>query len=508
MNRFFKALAACLLASLSVSAGTPLGVDYSAEFVAATASGAYAPYLLASDRNGLLSRKHTALLDLAAVKPLSLDGRFSWSVGVELAAGYQSASDYEIYDAVDSEWGWRTQRPGALHVQQLYGTIRYRRVQLTVGQKSQKSYLTDDNVAAGDFARSNNARGIPGVNAGFVDFVDVPLTAGWMQIDGNLEYGRFTDNSFRRGQFNYYNDLVATNLFYTYKRCHLRSNPSKPFCVTAGVQGAGQFGGKTVWYNKGEITGTADRGFRIKDALHMMVPIHNGGDGWFTGNSLGSFDVMLRYRLRNGSELSASIQNPWEDGSGMAKQNGWDGIWTLSYHRPGRHILSAACIQYLDFTNECGHLHWAPGDYPGTSLTQWSTGGDNYYNNDTYGAYANFGMAMGTPFLMAPVYNSDGIPCFAHNMAKGFHAGASGSITDDIDWRAAVSYQKAWGQGRVPQMHPMHDTSAMVEAVWRADRLLSGLRLTGQLALDSGSLRGDSFGVLIGVRYGGNFSGK
>lgn len=507
MNRILKTIALCVLSAPALHAAPP-ALQYSAEFVGATSTGDFAPYMLAAGRNGLLSRKNTALLDVAASKALDESRRFSWGAGVELAAGYSSATAYERYDAATDTWGTHSQRPAALHVQQLYATAKYRRVFLTVGQKSPRSYLSDDLTAAGDFVRSSNARGIPGFEAGFLDFVDIPLTKGWVQIDGVLAYGKFTDDSFRRGQFNYYNDILATGLYYTYKRCHLRTNPSKPFNVTVGVQGAGQFGGRTVRYERGHITKDEDRGFRFKDAWDMMLPVHNGGEGWFTGNSLGSFDVMLRYRFRDDSEIKAYLQNPWEDGSGMAKLNGWDGIWGISYRRPGRHALMSATIEYLDFTNESGHMHWAPGDYPGTTITNRATGADDYYNNDVYGAYANNGMAIGTPFLMAPVYNRDGVPFFAHNMARGVHAGAAGAIGDDIDWRAAFSYQKAWGQGRVPQAHPLHNTSFMAEAVWRADRLLPGLRLTAQLGMDCGSLRGDTFGALIGIRYGGNLFEK
>ncbi len=508
MNRTVKAIVLCALPCLSLDAATPGGVDYAAEFVGATSTGSFAPYMLASGRNGLLSRKNTALLDIAAEKRLDTERRFSWAAGVELAAGYTSASRYELYDSEAASWGSRTQRPAAFHVQQLYATVKYRRVFLTAGQKSPKSYISDDRISAGDFTRSANARGIPGFEAGFVDFVDVPFTRGWLQIDGVIGYGKFTDNSFRRGQYNYYNDVLATGNYYTYKRCHLRTDPRRPFSVTAGIQGAGQFGGRTAWYEKGLLVREEDRGFRLKDAWDMMLPIQNGGEGFFTGNSLGSIDIKLRYRLRSGAELSAYLQNPWEDGTSMAKLNGWDGIWGIAYHREGRHLISDACLEYLDFTNESGPVHWAPGDYPGTTITWPATGGDNYFNNDMYGAYANYGMSIGTPFLVAPVYNLDGTPMFAHNMARGFHAGAAGAIGPDVDWRAALSYQKAWGQGRTPQAHPLHDTSAMFEAVWHADRLLPGLRLTAQMAFDCGNLRGDSFGALVGVRYSGNLSLK
>ena len=63
-------------------------------------------------------------------------------------------------------------------------------------------------------------------------------------------------------------------------------------------------------------------------------------------------------------------------------------------------------MEWLDFTNESGPIPWEPGDHPGTTLDKWTSGGDNYYNNDMYGSYANYGMAIATPFLRRPSYRS------------------------------------------------------------------------------------------------------
>ena len=122
--------------------------------------------------------------------------------------------------------------------------------------------------------------------------------------------------------------------------------------------------------------------------------------------------------------------------------------------------LTDAAIEWLDFTNESGPIPWEPGDYPGTSLTQWTSGGDNYYNNDMYGAYANYGMAIATPFLVSPVYNLDGTPMFAHNMTRGVHAAIAGAIGNDVDWRLMYSYQQGYDSafggvvGYAPQSVP------------------------------------------------------
>lgn len=499
-------LCGLMLSGVCAYGAGPLALDYEASVMMAASTGRFAPYMIGSWRNGLMNGRNGAILDIKATKNFDLSRRFSWEAGVELAGGQLSASDYERYDAADKSWGHNQYRPSAFTLQQAYASIKYRQVYLMAGQKNPQSYLLNRKVSSGDPARSDNSRGLPGVEAGFLGFVDIPLTHGWVQIDGTISYNIFTDNRYRREQYNYYNDLLATDMYYTYKRCHFRSNPAKPFSVTAGMQVGGLFGGTTKWYKRGQMEREEHHDASLRDFIDMLIPTEGNGDAYYKGSSLGTIDLLMRYRLRSGAEVSAYAINPWEDGSGLGKFNGLDGLIGVAYHNPQRAIITDAAIEWLDFTNESGPIPWEPGDYPGTTVTPGTSGGDNYFNNDMYGAYANYGMAIGTPFLKAPIYNLDGTPMFLHNMARGVHMAAAGCIGADIDWRAMYSYQKAWGMGRIPAPRCYVANSAMIEASWRADRLLHGLELKARLAFDAGSLRGDNFGMFIGVRYSGSFN--
>ncbi len=499
MNKSIAA-AIVLCAAISGRAATPT-LSYEASLEVAPGSERFAPYMIGSWRNGLMNGRTGAVLDAGIGKALDMGRRFSWAAGVEIAAGYMSASGYEKYSA--GEWTTQNYRPSGFVLQQAFATLKYRQVFITAGQKNPRSYFVNERVSSGDLARSNNARGIPGVEAGFLDFVDIPFTAGWVQIDGAISYNKFTDNKYRRAQFNYYNDIMATGLLYTYKRAHFRSNPAKPFSVTAGMQVGGLFGGTTQWWDRGKNTRTKKNGASLRTFFDMLLPIEGNGDGYYKGASLGTIDIKLRYRLKNGAEISAYLQNPWEDGSGLGKFNGLDGLWGISYHSPKRGVLMDAAVEWLDFTNESGPIAWQPADYPGCTQINATSGGDNYFNNDQYGAYANYGMAIGSPFVMAPVYNTDGTPMFAHNMCKGIHIAAAGAIGADIDWRAMYSYQKAWGMGRLPSPRTYSRNSAMVEGSWNASDIHPGMSLKAAVAFDAGSLRGDNFGVFLGIRYSG-----
>ena len=165
--------------------------------------------------------------------------------------------------------------------------------------------------------------------------------------------------------------------------------------------------------------------------------------------------------------------------------------------------MTKAVVEYLDFTNQSGPIHFDQEDNLGNPLTGYAQGADNYYNNDYYGAYSNYGMSIGTPFLLAPIYNRNGMLTYLHNRARGFHAAMEGNPTDRLGYRLMVGYSVAGGSGRQPDFRKSHSTSAMIEARWQPLRDLPGFEVDMKLAMDKGSLRGDNFGLQLQVAYTG-----
>lgn len=498
-GRFFLCMAVWA-AALTASADGVDSLDYRASLTANVSSGNFAPYMLGSWNYGKVTEKAGVWQNGYIGKRLDLGSRFSWSAGFEYMLGYGTAADYDDYRGPEGIVK-RSVRRSPARVQQLFGEVKYRSVYLLAGMKERRSGIVDDRLSSGDLVRSNNACPIPGVAAGFVDFQDIPFTKHWLQIDGEVMYGRFCDTGFEEKRFNYYSGFLDGDLCYTYRRCYFRTRPDRPLSVTVGMQTAGEFGGYTHFYQHGELMYSFERGFHLRDIFDMFFPIEGNGEDYYKGNSLGSWDFKARYALRNGSCISAYFQWPWEDGSGIGRQNGWDGLWGVQYDfAPGKAVGSVV-FEYIDFTNQSGPIHWSPGDAPGTEITETITGGDNYFNNNYYGAYANYGMAIGSPFVVSPLYNLNGFLEFLHNRARGFHAAVAGTL-GGVDYRAMLSYQKAGGMGRIPAPRKLHDTSVMVEAVWRP---IPALELKATVALDAGNLRGNNFGALMSVSYKGSF---
>ncbi len=506
----FSRLRRLLTAALCTAAFAPhaeVPLEYHASVAAQASSESLAPYMLGSWNGGRYVEGNGIWQEAGISKPLDRDSRFSWSAGVDYIAGWGSETDYDRWHPDTKGWGTNADRRPILRLQQLFGEIKYRSLFLTAGMKYSRSGIVDDALSSGDLIRSNNASPIPGVAVGFIDFQDIPFTKGWVQIDGELMYGRMTDSGFKDREFNFYSGVRAINLWYNYKRVYFRTKPTQPFSVTVGLQAAGLFGGASYTYQKGVIKRDIVRGFKLKDAFQMLIP-REGGEAYYTGSHIGSWDLKATCRLRDSSTLSAYFEWLWEDGSGIGKMNGFDGLWGLEYKFARKGAVTKIVAEYLDFVNQSGPIHFAPQDHPYNDLTGHAQGADDYYNNGDYGAYTNYGMSIGTPFLKAPVYNRSGMLSYMHNRSRGFHLALGGDPSDRWSYRAMVSYQRAGGNGWMPVTRRLHNTSAMLEAKVLPLTSLPGFEISARMAFDSGSLRGDNFGAQLRFAYSGDLNIK
>ncbi len=500
-NRILLATASLLSIA---TANAEYAVDYHGSLLGTVGGGDFAPYYMAANSYGTVTQSANALLRVGASRDIDSSKRFSYGFGADFIGGYGSSADYLSYSPSRplNPWNRDPEQPAPIWIQQLYGEIKYRSMFLSVGMKQRGSAMLDNSLSSGDMTHSANARPIPEVMIGFIDFTNIPWTNGWMQIQAELSYGKMMDQKYNEKHYNYYQYHINVGALYTYKRLYLRTKPSMPFSATFGMQSAGFFGGTTTTYQNGKIFGvtTASRG--LKMFLKMLIPT-DGGDEYYFGSSLGSWDVALRYRLPGGDQIRAYMQKPFEDGSGIGFMNGFDALWGLEFKAARKSWISGAVIEYIDLTNQSGANHWDPDDFPGSTLGGHASGADNYYNNFEYNSFANYGMALGTPFVPSPIYNTNGCPLFINTRVRGFHIGIEGEIGKRWAYRALGGYRKGWGTHFQPLLEPTSSTSVMVEGEYRTP--VKGLEVCLRLAGDKGSMFGDHFGALLGVRYSGTF---
>ena len=175
------------------------------------------------------------------------------------------------------------------------------------------------------------------------------------------------DNKWLRNHYNYYDYHLNQGALYTYKRCYFRTKPSMPLSVTVGMQVGAFFGGTTAYYDNGRLSRSETYSRSPRQFIKMLIPT-DGGVDYYAGSSLGSWDIMFRYNFKNAYTLKAYLQKPFEDGSGIGFLNGFDGIWGLELKTGGKGLVTGAVVEYLDFTNQSGPLHWDYEDHPGSDL--------------------------------------------------------------------------------------------------------------------------------------------
>lgn len=500
----FKYILIAILCQICINAWAEYEVQGGATLYGGVGSNDFSPYYMRTNRHGRITQSKNALVDIYALDSLNLQRRFDWGWGAEAIGGWSNSAEYMKFTP-QGDIIHHPEHPARVWLQQLYAEVKYRGVFLSVGLKDRNSSLVDENLSSGDLVWSGNSRGIPEVRAGFVDFQNIPFTKKWLQIEGCISYGKFADTDWVRNHYNYKRDKICTGNFWTYKRVYFRTNPTKPFHAKFGVQMTGLFGGTTFYYDKGVYLREVHNYQGIKDFFDMLFPFGHGREGYKTGDHKGSWDISFQYRFHNQSTLRAYTQFFWEDGTGMSKSNGWDGLYGLEF-RPSRiPWLTGIVVEYMDFTHQGGPFHYDPSDVAGASLPAQARGRDDYYNNTFYRAYTNYGLTMGTPLVMGVLYQLDGNQALEYNRVRAIHIAAQGAITNDIDYIAKYNHRKAWGQTNTEWLlHPHQADSWMIGAKWRMP-MLKGLTLQAEIGADFGRLPQNAFGVLISANYTADF---
>lgn len=512
-RRFRSVLVAVLaLSGLSFSSFAQYSMDYAVSMAGNAGSGTFAPYYFSANKHGLVTHSKSGYLRAALSRGIEMDKRFSYEFGVDLVGLLSSTSPVTYYDA-ENGISERRPRVSSFLIQQLYAGIKYRMIFISAGSRELTDPVVNFELSSGGLIWSGNARPIPQVQAGFIDFVDIPFTNGWVQIKGDIAYGKFMDDDFYREHYNYYNrynQYITTGALYHHKSISFRSNPDKPFVVTIGAELAAQFGGTKRYYEKGVLVDslTTKSPTRFKDFLQVLVPTSGdsetnvGDQAYYYGNHVGQWNLSAQYTFKDRSSIRGYFEWYYDDASGMGKLNGWDGLWGIEYKSGRKNWLSDVVLEYIDFTNQGGPLNWCPTDHENPALTTQATGFDNYYNNYFYNGWVHYGLSNGTPMAKSLLYNTDGYMKYKHNRMRAVHLGAMGYIAREWRYKLLASYRTSWGSLNLPLADTEHDFSGLIECHYTPAKLPGwdfSLALTGDL----GELYGNNWGVSIGIKKRG-----
>lgn len=472
-------------------------------------SGVYSPYYLVSNRHGLLDRQANTGFLRADLKGNRQSGDWTLTSELDLLASAHANASFSIH--------------------QLYAMLSWRRMlNLTIGSREQGPLLRDFRLSSGSVVWSGNARPIPQIHLGTNSFIYVPYTKEWVEFFCDIHYGRYLDDDYIEQEYaryvadktGYGRSWITTHVWSHQKRAFLRTNHQKPWVFTFSGEHAVQFGGNTRNALEPDL---ADASYppSFTDFLRVLLPIEGGknaagGDQNFKyGNHIGMLSALLEYQWGDEQQCKIGVygEDLFEDGSGVNKNNGWDGLWGIEFHhRNPRSWLTGLVFEYLQTTDQSGPIHWAPSDFGGqeisTQMPHSATGMDDYYNNYFYTGYTHFGFACGTPMLKSPAFNADHYLRFTDNRVRAWHMGVEGCLFDfspsavsdpnsKLDYRLLFSYRESLGTYFVPHAEPAKSLNALFELNFSFDRF----KLSAGYAFDHGELYGENHALALSCSY-------
>ena len=477
---------------------TEITYDLSTE--AAVGSGDYTAFQLVTNRHHTLAtRANTAYMRGAVNIEHSLGKDLTLSGVVDAIASVHA--DHKAY------------------LQQCYANLSYQNFYVEAGAHEDKQVIRNELLSNGSFVKGTNAKPFAQLRIGTKEFWTVPFTKEWIQIHFDGGYGRYLDGDYREEAFYHgnsisgkkINDKYATGIYMHQKHLYIRTNPNKRFFAMAGMEHMVQFGGTAYKYNKEGVLVKKNKPTDLKACFDVFLPFgdsnyaeHDAMEDWIFGNHVGMMTVQFGWNINKDHLLQAYVDNPFEDGSGIRKGNGWDGLWGLEYTNKtsGVQYVRGAVIEYFQTTNQSGPLHWDSRDYPqlkNSAIDDYVTGNDEYYNHTCYGSYTHYGMTPGNALITSPIYNKDGYTAFRDNRVKAWHAGVNGEITEHLGYLVKGSYREGWGTYNKPLATKHHSFDAMVQGIYSA----GPWQFSASYAFDKGNIYGDNSTFDIKIGYHG-----
>lgn len=456
----------------------------------ATTSSGRTPFWLANNHLGLSSlSQNNGYLRGGIFREMELGKRFSWGAGADLVVPYGFTSHFVV--------------------QQLYGEIRYRSLQLTVGSKKRYVGLINQELSSGDMTFSLNSRPIPQVFLSMPEYQYIPYTKKLLAVRGYFSIGIQTDGDWQKshaGEYGRWSEKVLYNTKGLFVRW---GNKEKyPIFIEGALEMGTQFGGDMYRHQNGELIKISiPRGF--KDIIQSILGLAGGNpddpNQWgeranCLGNHLGQWTIAAIWKDRNNKwKFKAYFQHYFEDHSMMFLDYVWkDMLVGLELRLPKNGIVDKFVYEYLCTKDQSGPVFW---DHT-PEISEQVSGRDNYYNHSIYSGWQHWGMGIGNPLLISPIYNMDGTMQFYHNRIKGHHFGFSAHVTHELSYKAMLSYTRSWGTYNHPAPKVMNNINALLE-IGYSSTLIKNWDFRLSLGLDGGALLGQSIGASITVRKRG-----
>lgn len=388
----------------------------------------------------------------------------------------------------------------SVFIQQLYASLSYKALNLTIGSKEQYRSMLYRNLSTGDFDYSPNARPIPEINLNIPEFTTVPHTKGILQIKGDFAVGGSTDNHYTE-RTKYPGEDYTIDVLWHHKSLFFKLyDPDRrfPFSMIFGFEHAAQWGGYTTAENIGELPHTFFDFIRIVLGKSGGSSATEGDQINVLGNHQGTYNLKFAYKTHC-FDVAIYKQHYFDDPSGEEYANWRDGIWGAECSLNNRTWLKKMVVEYFNTTNQSGPMHFLNHDRPNTR----GGGNDDYYNHTNYlSGWSHWGRALGNPLITSPEYNKNGELFFPNNRIKAIHLGLEGDISTALSYRILITGMYSWGRMFYPFLERKDNFSSLLECNYIHPRL-KDWKFSIQSAFDTGDLYDNNFGCSFKISKSG-----
>lgn len=486
----YNLLIALLLAWLSISAfpqQTNSILTYNVETSGNISKGTYAPLWFTANRYGLSSNEtNSGYLRSQIEYKKNLQHQWKIQVGVDLAGTVNQTSNFVI--------------------QQAYGDISWRSLNLSIGSKERKGFPLEKNerLSSGMLVEGSNARPIPQIRGEITDYIVIPGTHHWIAFKGHIAYGALTDNNWKEN-FTKPKHEYGKDILYHSKSLMFRiGNKEKlPIEFEFGLLDAALFAGDRMKKNEdGSSILMQDMPDGLNSFFKAFLPIRSENKiENVEGNHVGSWNFAFNYYLQNW-KFRIYLEHFFDDHSQMFWQYGrWkDGQLGIDITLPKNHFISKILWEGMSTKDQSGAILYDgfAGSFPEYQISAK----DNYYNNGEATSWQHWGMGIGNPLLPGPIYNTDGSLMFKSNRVRSQHIGIEGNPTTEWNYRILLSFVRHWGTYDAPLDQQRKQFSSLYEITY-TPLGIKGWSASIALGIDRGNYLGNSTGGIITLRKSG-----
>lgn len=492
IHRCLSALVAFLFLTLTTSAQEAF-----VELSGTASSGDYAPLWLSANRQGKISPYANSAYE-----------RIGFTHDFNTRQDSTNAWSYAV--TADLMLSQNSQQTLAVH--QLYGEINYMKAHLYLGQRERQIDFRNNRLTSGGLSQGINARPIPEALLD-IDYFSMPGTNHWLKLRGRIGFGKTTDGRWQKNWITKEDSVRYTsNILYHEKLFGFKIGKESRFPLVFDFEllMLTQFGGTS--YNVHSPLGITDiaHAENLNAFWHAFWPMGSEGetDGVIknaAGNTVGSYNLALTYHGKDWS-ARAYLERMFEDQSMLTVQYGiFDHLIGIDVELPKNPYVSHVLVEHLSSKDQAGPVFHDRTE----NIPESYTGVDEYYNHQLYSGWQNYGMAIGTPLLTSPIYNSNHNLYFYNNRVRALHIGVDGNPCNSLSWRLLATWTRNWGTYIYPLDDIRHQQHYLAEATYSPSSL-NGWQATLGIGYDHGhsDIIGNSFGSQLTIRKTFNFARK